>query len=96
MSGTMGETTNRTSPSVEQAMEEFVTPWPTDDPGLSRAQVRTLQQWLIAQGHTKIVADGIVGSSTRNAIEAERAKKGMPPARRVGIKSMEELIGSAR
>jgi len=75
---------------------EFVTPWPTDDPGLSRAQVRTLQQWLIAQGHDKIVADGIVGSSTRNAIEAERAKKGMPPARRVGIKSMEELIGSAR
>lgn len=71
---------------------ELVTPWPTDDPGLSRAQIRTLQQWLIAQGHDKLVADGIVGAATRDAIEAQRARKGMPADRRVGVKSVEALM----
>jgi membrane-bound lytic murein transglycosylase B len=69
-----------------------VTPWPTDDPGLSRAQIRTLQQWLAAQGHDKVVADGIVGAATRDAIEAERAKKGLPAGRRVGVRSMQALM----
>ncbi|MBI5276870.1 MAG: lytic murein transglycosylase [Burkholderiales bacterium] len=70
----------------------IVTPWPTDDPGLSRAQVRELQQWLLERGHTKVVPDGVPGRNTRDAIEAERAKKGMPPGRRVGQRTMRELM----
>ncbi len=70
----------------------IVTPWPTDDPGLSRAQIRELQAWLIAQGHTLVVADGVAGRNTRDAIEEERAKKGMPPGRRVGQRTMRELM----
>ena len=62
----------------------IVTPWPTDDPGLTRAQVRELQQWLAEHGYPQVVADGVMGRNTRDAIEAERAKKGLPPGRRAG------------
>lgn len=70
----------------------IVTPWPTDDPGLSRAQVRELQNWLMQRGHALVTADGVMGRNTRDAIEAERAKKGMPPGRRVGQRTMRELM----
>jgi lytic murein transglycosylase len=70
----------------------IVTPWPTDDPGLSRAQVRELQAWLAQRGYDKVTADGVMGRNTRDAIEAERAKKGMPPGRRAGQRSMRELM----
>ena len=71
----------------------IVTPWPTDDPGLSRAQVRELQEWLRQQGHDNVVPDGVVGRITRDAIEAERARKGLPPGRRAGQRVMRELMG---
>jgi membrane-bound lytic murein transglycosylase B len=71
---------------------DFVTPWPTDDPGLSRAQVRQLQAWLAARGHTQVVPDGVMGRNTRDAIEQERAAKGMPPGRRVGQRTMQQLM----
>ena len=71
---------------------DFVTPWPTDDPGLSRAQVRELQQWLVQQGHPEVVPDGVMGRITRDAIEQERAKKGLPPGRRAGQRTMRELM----
>ena len=70
----------------------IVTPWPTDDPGLTRAQVRELQQWLIGRGYSQVTADGVVGRNTRDAIEAERAKKGMPPGRRAGQRTMQLLM----
>lgn len=70
----------------------IVTPWPTDDPGLSRAQVRELQAWLQQQGHAQVLPDGVMGRLTRDAIEAERARKGMPPSRRVGQRTMRELM----
>ncbi|MBC5768060.1 lytic murein transglycosylase [Ramlibacter albus] len=72
----------------------IVTPWPTDDPGLSRAQVRELQSWLVQQGYGKVTADGVMGRNTRDAIEAERAKKGLPPGRRVGQRTMRLLMQS--
>jgi len=68
------------------------TPWPTDDPGLSRAQIRALQEWLIGRGHDIGVVDGIVGTRTRDAIEKERALRGMPPDRRVGVATLPVLI----
>ena len=70
----------------------IVTPWPTDDPGMSRAQVRELQAWLIAQGHDRVVADGVMGRITRDAIEEERAKKGLPPGRRAGQRTARLLM----
>ncbi|HEX2546338.1 MAG TPA: lytic murein transglycosylase [Ramlibacter sp.] len=73
---------------------DFVTAWPTDDPGLSRAQVRELQQWLVTRGHTQITPDGVMGRLTRDAIEKERAAKGMPPGRRVGQRTMRLLMQS--
>jgi lytic murein transglycosylase len=70
----------------------IVTPWPTDDPGLSRAQVRELQNWLLQRGHTLVVADGVMGRNTRDAIAAERLRKGLPPGRRVGQRTLQVLM----
>lgn len=71
---------------------DFVTPWPTDDPGLSRAQVRELQAWLVQRGHAQVVPDGVMGRITRDAIAAEFAAKGLPPARRAGQRTMQLLM----
>jgi membrane-bound lytic murein transglycosylase B len=71
---------------------DFVTPWPTDDPGLTRAQVRALQAWLVQRGHAQVVADGVVGRNTRDAIEKERAARGLPAGRRVGQRTMPLLM----
>lgn len=71
---------------------DFVTPWPTDDPGLTRAQVRELQNWLVQRGHAQVVADGVMGRITRDAIAAERAARGLPAGRRVGQRTMRELM----
>jgi len=65
----------------------FVTAWPTDDPGLSRAERRELQTLLIARGYDIGEADGIIGSRTRSAIESFQASAGLPadghPGKRV-------------
>ncbi|TWO73416.1 lytic murein transglycosylase [Caenimonas sedimenti] len=70
----------------------IVTAWPTDDPGLSRAQVRELQAWLLQRGHTLVTPDGVAGRNTRDAIEAERTRKGLPPGRRAGQRTMRLLM----
>lgn len=67
------------------------TPWPTDDPGLSRAQVRELQQLLLARGHDIGVADGIPGAKTRAAVAAEQARLGMRQTGSMGLKTLEAL-----
>lgn len=71
---------------------DFATPWPTDDPGLSRAQVKALQEWLLQKGYTQVTPDGVMGRNTRDAIEKERAAKGLPPGRRVGQRTMMVLM----
>ena len=40
----------------------LATPWPTDDPGLSRAQIKELQDMLYDFGHDVGVPDGIPGA----------------------------------
>lgn len=55
----------------------FVTPWPTGDPGLSRAERRELQKLLNESGYDVGKADGIVGSRTRAAIEAFQMENGL-------------------
>lgn len=71
---------------------DFATAWPTDDPGLSRAQVRQMQEWLASRGHDKVKPDGVQGRNTRDAIEAEFVKKGLPPQRRVGQRTLQLLM----
>ena len=50
----------------------LATPWPTDDPGLSRAQIKELQDMLYDFGHDVGVPDGIPGAKTREAVRAEQ------------------------
>ena len=69
------------------------TPWPTDDPALSRDERLALQKLLLARGYDIGEADGKIGPVTRAAIaEAEKAL-GMPPTGRAGRKIYEALGG---
>ncbi len=72
----------------------FVQPWPTDDPGLSRAENRELQILLLARGHDIGSADGMIGARTREAIKAEQQKLGMKPDGRAGQKLLAALRGA--
>ena len=67
------------------------TAWPTDDPGLSRAERRELQQLLIARGYDIGNADGILGSRTREAIKAFQASAGLPADAHPGTKVLNAL-----
>ena len=56
------------------------TPWPTDDPGLSRADRREVQSRLQQRGYDiagKI--DGVIGDKTREAIVDFQGKAGLRP-----------------
>ena len=55
----------------------IVTPWPTDEKMLSRAERVELQLWLIERGFYKGAADGILGSRTVEAIKAFQSSAGM-------------------
>ena len=70
----------------------FATPWPTDDPGLSRAENRELQTLLLARGHDIGQPDGLIGAKTRDAIRAEQTRLNMPVNGRGGQK----LLGALR
>jgi len=64
--------------------EGFRTPWPTDDPGLSREERRELQRLLIGRGHDIGAADGMIGTKTRRAIAQEQQALGFEPDGRAG------------
>jgi lytic murein transglycosylase len=70
---------------------EFRTPWPTDDPGLSRAGRRELQRLLIARGHDIGEADGMVGERTRKAIAKEQTVLGRQADGRASQRLLEIL-----
>jgi len=58
----------------------IVTPWPTNDPGLSRAGRREVQALLIRRGYDldgKI--DGVLGKKTQAAIADFQARAGLKP-----------------
>ncbi|WP_313380575.1 lytic murein transglycosylase, partial [Achromobacter insolitus] len=67
-----------------QGGPDLVAAWPTDDPGLSRAQIKELQEMLYGLGHDVGVADGIPGSKTRDAVREEQVKRNLPEDGRVG------------
>jgi lytic murein transglycosylase len=71
----------------------FVTPWPTDDPGLSRAERRELQGLLILRGHDIGEVDGMLGERSRVAIRAEQARLGHEVSGRGGMKLLKALRG---
>lgn len=48
------------------------------DPGLSAAQMKSLQQKLAAHGHDVGKIDGILGEKTREAVQIEQARLGLP------------------
>jgi lytic murein transglycosylase len=54
----------------------FATPWPTDDPGLSRAERRELQQLLTKRGYDVGAPDGAIGNKTREAVADYQRKLG--------------------
>ena len=58
----------------------LVQAWPTDDPGLSRAERRELQTLLIARGYDIGEPDGLIGAHTRNALQ--KAQRELEPAGR--------------
>ncbi len=62
------------------------TPWPTDDLGLGRDEMRALQTELIRRGHVDLVADGLEGPITRDAIRAEERLLGWPETGRAGAR----------
>jgi lytic murein transglycosylase len=71
--------------------EPFATPWPTDDPGLSRIERRELQTLLLARGHAIGEPDGLIGSLTRRAIRDEQARLGVAQDGRAGTKLLRTL-----
>ena len=69
----------------------FVTPWPTDDPGLSRKEREELQTLLLARGHDIGEVDGIIGSRTREAIKQEQQRLGHAVDGRAGQRLLQAL-----
>ncbi len=70
---------------------DLATPWPTDDPGLSRAEIRELQTLLLARGHDIGVADGIPGAKTRDAIRTEQQRLNLRADGIAGMKALEAM-----
>jgi hypothetical protein len=64
----------------------IATPWPTDDPGLSRAERRELQELLIRLGFDVGQPDGAIGDKTRNAIRSVERRLGWTETGRAGKK----------
>ncbi len=71
----------------------FVTPWPTDDLGLTRAERRELQTLLLARGHDIGEVDGLLGEKTRTAVRAEQTRLGWEADGRAGQKLLKALRG---
>jgi lytic murein transglycosylase len=69
------------------------TPWPTDDPGLSRDERLQLQHLLIAKGHLTGKPDGKIGAQSRDAIKAAERRLGWPETGRPGQKIFRALGG---
>ena len=69
----------------------LVTPWPTDDPGLSRAERRELQTLLNSHGYDVGEPDGAIGTKTKAAIADFEGKNGLRQDGRASVKVLEAL-----
>ena len=62
----------------------FVTPWPTTDLGLSRAERRELQSLLAQRGHRIGAPNGYLTTETRAAVKVEQQRLGFEVSGRPG------------
>lgn len=69
----------------------IATPWPTDDPGLSRSERREVQTLLARLGYQVGEADGIIGATTREAIQDVQRENGVEPDGRAGRRMLQLL-----
>lgn len=69
----------------------FATPWPTDDPGISRAERRELQGLLVQRGHDIGEIDGALGDKSRAAIRIEQQRLGQEVNGRGALKLLRAL-----
>ena len=69
----------------------FVRAWPTDDPGLSRAERREVQTLLLARGHDIGPVDAMLTPRTREAVKVEQQRLGQPVTGRPGQKLLRGL-----
>jgi lytic murein transglycosylase len=69
----------------------LATPWPTDDPGLSRADRRELQRLLAALGHDVGVPNGVLTPQTRIAVKEEQQRLGHEATGRPGQRLLKAL-----
>lgn len=67
--------------------------WPTNDPGLTRAQRLQLQKLLLAAGYDIGEADGKIGPITTRAIKKVQAKAGMKQNGRPSMAVLKALGG---
>ena len=67
------------------------TPWPTNDPGLSRAERRELMRLLARRGYDVGEPNGRIGAKARAAIQDVERRIGMVPAGRPGGRVLEVL-----
>ena len=76
----------------------IATPWPTDDPGLSRAERRELQVLLTRRGFDVGEPDGAIGDKTRAAVAQIQSSIGLAPNGRPSAKVLERCApgGEAR
>ncbi len=69
----------------------FATPWPVDDPGLSRVERRELQQRLLDKGYPIEKTDGVVGVKTLQAIADYQGRVGLPQNPRASASVLKAL-----
>jgi lytic murein transglycosylase len=69
----------------------LLTPWPTDDPGLSREDRRELHRQLLARGHPVGPVSALLTSSVRTAVRAEQQRLGVEVTGRPGQRLLTAL-----
>lgn len=76
---------------IDGGAAHFHTPWPTDDPGLSRAERREVQRLLLARGFDIGEVDGMLGTRSRRAIAELQSQLGLEADGRAGQRLLEML-----
>ena len=76
-----------------RGQQGIVTPWPTDDPGLSRIERKELQTLLQQRGYPIGNIDGVLGAKTREAIADFQERAGLKRDGRAGQKVLQALKG---
>jgi lytic murein transglycosylase len=72
----------------------LVAAWPTNDPGLSRAERREMQTLLMRRGYDlEGKADGVIGTKTKQAITDFQSKSGLSPNGRASVSVLAALRG---